>query len=123
MAICPCRRCVSTRSHFLASTPVSKTALSVKYPYLGSATLVLTIGSIIDPNQLNGPGSGSAYLRVNDWDLGTTEPGSSGSPLFDPDHCIVGQLFGGFAACSNDLEDWYGRFYVSWTGGGTSDSR
>jgi hypothetical protein len=68
------------------------------------------------------PGDGT-HIRVTDWDLGTTEPGSSGSPLFDQNHHIVGQLHGGYAACGNDLSDWYGRFSVSWTGGGTSASR
>jgi hypothetical protein len=68
------------------------------------------------------PGNGT-HIRVIDWDLGTTEPGSSGSPLFDPNHHVVGQLHGGYAACGNDLSDWYGKFSVSWTGGGTSSSR
>ncbi len=68
------------------------------------------------------PGDGS-HIRVIDWDLGTTEPGSSGSPLFNQDQRIVGQLHGGGAACGNDLSDWYGRFSVSWNGGGTSPTR
>jgi len=68
------------------------------------------------------PGDGT-HLRVADWDLGTTEPGSSGSPLFDPNHRVIGQLHGGSAACGNDLADWYGRFSRSWTGGATNSSR
>jgi len=68
------------------------------------------------------PGTGN-HLRVADWDLGTTESGSSGSPLFDQDHNIVGQLHGGDAACANDLADWYGRLSTSWDGGGAVDSR
>jgi uncharacterized repeat protein (TIGR01451 family) len=63
------------------------------------------------------------HIRVNDWDLGTTEPGSSGSPLFNLDHRIVGQLHGGNAACGNNLPDWYGRLFTSWSGGGTPDTR
>ena len=68
------------------------------------------------------PGDGT-HIRVTDWDLGTTEPGSSGSPLFDQNHHIVGQLHGGYAACGNDDSDWYGRFSVSWTGGGSNSTR
>ena len=64
--------------------------------------------------------SGATHLRVDDWDVGTTEPGSSGSPLFNPDQQIVGVLSGGFAACGNDRPDWYGRLAVGWTGGGTA---
>ncbi len=63
----------------------------------------------------NGPGD--THIRIIDWDLGTTEPGSSGSPLFDQNHRVIGQLHGGYAACGNDLEDWYGRLYTSWNAG------
>ena len=59
------------------------------------------------------PGN-STHVRVTDWDLGTTEPGSSGSPLFDQNHRVIGQLHGGYAACGNDDSDWYGRFSGSW---------
>ncbi len=65
----------------------------------------------------------STHIRIVDWDLGTTEPGSSGSPLFNPEHRIVGQLHGGYAACGNDLSDYYGRLFLSWAGGGTRASR
>ncbi|MBA3898603.1 MAG: T9SS type A sorting domain-containing protein [Bacteroidetes bacterium] len=54
--------------------------------------------------------------RVPSWTLGTTEPGSSGSPLFNPNKLLIGQLFGGSAACDNNLEDNYGKFSTSWNG-------
>ncbi|MCI5055020.1 MAG: T9SS type A sorting domain-containing protein [Flavobacteriales bacterium] len=57
---------------------------------------------------------GASVWEVADWDDGTTEPGSSGSPLFDQNKRIVGQLYGGSAACGNNLDDNYGRFDVSW---------
>jgi hypothetical protein len=61
------------------------------------------------------------------WEIGVTEPGSSGSPLFDQEGRIIGQLYGGGAACSgtndNDQFDYYGRVGVSWEGGGTSSTR
>ncbi|HZN40899.1 MAG TPA: trypsin-like peptidase domain-containing protein [Planctomycetota bacterium] len=68
------------------------------------------------------PGDGT-HIRLVDWDLGTTEPGSSGSPLFDQNHRVVGQLHGGGSACGLNNSDWYGKFAVSWTGGGTSATR
>lgn len=61
----------------------------------------------------------STHVRIIDWDKGTTEPGSSGSPLFDSNHRVIGQLHGGGAACGNDLSDYYGRFHTSWKGDGT----
>ena len=61
------------------------------------------------------------HLEV-DWEVGTTEPGSSGSPLFDNSHRIVGDLTGGTGVCINPLS-YYGRFFTSWAGGGTDDER
>ena len=72
--------------------------------------------------------SGSAQVWwIDEWEEGVTESGSSGSPLFDPDGRIIGQLFGGLAACSNNpttqnngLYDFYGRFATSWDGSSPS---
>jgi len=67
-------------------------------------------------------GSGS-YLRVNNWTSGTTEPGSSGSPLIQGGtHAVVGQLRGGYAACSNNLEDYYGGLFAAWNHSDTAQS-
>ena len=63
------------------------------------------------------------YLRVPQWDLGSTEGGSSGAPLFDADGRVRGQLFGGRASCSTPEEDMFGWLHLSWTGGGTPATR
>ena len=48
------------------------------------------------------------------WNEGTTEPGSSGSPLLNANQQIIGQRWGGGASCSlPDCPDYYGRFEVS----------
>jgi PKD repeat protein len=53
-----------------------------------------------------------------------TEPGSSGSPIFDQNKRIVGQLYGGPSACgASQMWDYYGCFHTSWVGGGTSSTR
>lgn len=58
------------------------------------------------------------------WSQGVTEGGSSGSPLFDQDHRIVGQLAIGPSGCGKpDQRDAYGRFDDSWAGGGTNSTR
>ncbi len=65
----------------------------------------------------------SSHVRVKSWDDGTTEGGSSGSPLFNQDHQVIGQLHGGSASCNNSSSDWYGALAASWDGGGSSGSR
>ncbi len=58
--------------------------------------------------------SGAPCWHILGWDDGTTEPGSSGSCLLDQDHRIIGQLFGGSASCGNNVDDFFGRFDVSY---------
>lgn len=65
-----------------------------------------------------------SHWKVADWDLGTTEQGSSGSGIFNAANgLLVGQESGGYAACGNDLEDWFGKLSVDWTGGETPSTR
>jgi lysyl endopeptidase len=72
---------------------------------------------------LGAPGSGTTHWHIV-WSGGTTtESGSSGSAIFDSKGQIIGALHGGSANCGNTLPDWYGRFGVSWTGGGSPTSR
>lgn len=78
-----------------------------------------------DPTHPGNWGSGAQniptgnHIIVPDWDIGTTEGGSSGSPLFNRNKQVVGQLHGGAASCNNNSYDSYGWIFYSWTGGGT----
>ncbi|MBR3939101.1 MAG: T9SS type A sorting domain-containing protein [Bacteroidales bacterium] len=77
--------------------------------------------------------SGDANLWEVNWisganNKGVTEGGSSGSPLFNADGLIVGQLYAGVSACNlinypNQLYDYYGKFSRSWIGGGSATTR
>jgi hypothetical protein len=64
----------------------------------------------------------NSHWRILAYESGTTEPGSSGSPLFDQNHRIIGQLHGGTASCSNNIDDYYGKVSMSWTYGGSSSN-
>ncbi len=76
-----------------------------------------------DPLLYDESNGDTTNIRVDNWELGTTEGGSSGSPIFNPDKLVIGQLQGGLAACGNDEYDTYGWFRRSWEGGGTPGSR
>lgn len=71
----------------------------------------------------NGVNWGSTHWRVENWEQAATEPGSSGSPMFDQNSRIVGQLHGGTSSCTSLTYDEYGKIDVSWNGGGTAASR
>ncbi len=59
----------------------------------------------------------TSHWRVDNWEDGTTEPGSSGSALFDANNqLIVGFLHGGTASCDIISSDWYGNFAEAWDG-------
>ena len=61
------------------------------------------------------------------WEIGTTESGSSGSPLFNEEGRIIGQLYAGLSFCdgieNNNDYDIYGRFGVSWNTGNSPENR
>lgn len=57
------------------------------------------------------------------FDHGTIEGGSSGSPLFNQNGYIVGQLHGGPTIVCDNLITYDGKFSVSWDDGADSTSR
>ena len=72
-------------------------------------------------------GINTENINANHWKVmwastlnghGTTEGGSSGSPLFTSEHKVIGQLHGGASNCEGGIwdPDWYGKFNVSWNG-------
>lgn len=69
------------------------------------------------------PEPAGTHWRVADWDLGTTEGGSSGGGLWNAEKRLVGVLSGGAAACGNELDDWYGKLAAGWDGVGNTATR
>ena len=75
------------------------------------------------PIQAMGSSEANSSWAV-EWDRNTTtEGGSSGSPLYDQNGRIIGQLWGGGASCSNlSAPDYYGRVSNSWQPSGSNST-
>lgn len=68
--------------------------------------------------------AGASCWRVGQWTSGCTEGGSSGSPLYDQNKRIVGQLYGGPSYCgapTSQMNDYYGKLATSWNGTSSSN--
>ena len=61
------------------------------------------------------PVATGTWWNIVDWEIGTTEPGSSGSGLFSPAGLVIGQLSHGAATCANPFDDYYGRMAAQWS--------
>lgn len=100
------------------STAPSAESWSIHHPRNDEKAISYNADPLID-----GQNYGPDHWRITEWEQGTTEPGSSGSPLFDVDQRIIGQLHGGTASCSSITWDEYGKFDVSWDGGNSPATR
>jgi len=56
----------------------------------------------------------NGFWKILRWEEGTTEGGSSGAPLFNEDHRVVGYLSGGEAVCGNSVNDYFARMDISY---------
>ncbi|MDP3915860.1 MAG: T9SS type A sorting domain-containing protein [Bacteroidota bacterium] len=87
------------------------------------------------PVSVSYQGGANDHWRAS-FDQGIVQHGSSGSALFDENHRIIGQLHGNqnnICGQNNNFTCWcitqipsigeYGRFDISWTGGGTNATR
>jgi hypothetical protein len=55
-----------------------------------------------------------AHWKIDEWDEGTTEAGSSGAGLFLEDGKLIGLLSGGAASCENPINDYFARLNRIW---------
>ncbi len=83
-----------------------------------STTPLTTINSCI------ASGGSATHWQVF-WSAGVTEPGSSGSGIWDPStHRLVGTLSGGTSDCTRPgSPDCYGKLAVAWAGGNSAATR
>lgn len=105
------------------SNTAASSGVGVHHP-AGSAKKISTYTSSLVSTSYNG-GAANAHWRVI-WSAtanghGVTEGGSSGSPIFDQNGRIVGQLSGGSSFCAaTGSPDLYGKMYTNWDQCGTA---
>lgn len=79
---------------------------------ISTYTSTLRTGTYSDID--NGTGASNSYW-VTSFISGTTEGGSSGSPLFNQDGLVVGTLTGGESSCQSPTgSDYYGKLWAHW---------
>ena len=104
-----------------ATGAVPQKVVAIHHPSLDEKAISIDNDPLVSDDIGRG---GQTHWRVRDWDRGSTEGGSSGACIFDQtSKRCVGTLTGGLATCSNNLEDYFGKFSLHWLGGGTNTSR
>lgn len=109
------------------TNPPSPSGTTIHHPQ-GDIKKISTYTNALKPSVWTN-GSKLAHWKVS-WAQtenghGTTENGSSGSPLYDNQGRLVGTLTGGDSKCDSgylNLPDWYGMFSYSWDQNGTDSS-
>lgn len=120
---------VATNAYFSgwdATGGAAASTVGIHHPSGDEKAISFNTNAVTSTAYLSGTADATAnHWRVDDWEDGTTEGGSSGSCLWDAaTRRCIGQLHGGYASCSAPTQaDWYGKLSVSWTGGGSSATR
>ena len=56
----------------------------------------------------------ASHWRIKSWEVGTTDGGSSGAPLFNQEGKIVGTLVGGGTKCADEINDYFAKLSRTW---------
>ncbi|MDA3882229.1 MAG: T9SS type A sorting domain-containing protein [Bacteroidales bacterium] len=65
----------------------------------------------------------NTHWQIADWEIGTTEAGSSGCPLFTSDHKVYGTLSGGEASCDDPINDYFSKLSSAYYSAGDSSTQ
>jgi lysyl endopeptidase len=109
-------------------------SVTLHHPNADAMKISVDLDPTIEPTSL--PGDLNDYLlksnyRIAKWDIGTTEGGSSGCPLFNSSKKMIGVLSGGLASCGDSIgynsntnrvifslsgneNDYFSKLYFAW---------
>jgi lysyl endopeptidase len=87
----------------------------VHHPHGGAKKISLSGGKIKTSNFEDGQvRTPNAFWHVAEWDMGATEGGSSGAPLFNKNHFVIGTLSGGRSECGAPYNDYFSKLSANW---------
>jgi hypothetical protein len=92
---------------------ISNKGVCIHHPFGNYMQIAIDYHSTISEDIGEGFDSNSTW-KISHWELGTTELGSSGAPLFNEEHRIIGTLTGGRSTCGYTKDDYFTKFGVSW---------
>ena len=105
-----------------ASEDVPQGSVGIHHPNGDEKAISFNDDPLTTTNSCIAGGAINTHWRVDNWEDGTTERGSSGSGLWNPNtRKLMGFLSGGLASCTNINFDCYGKFSVAWDGASATE--
>jgi lysyl endopeptidase len=96
-----------------AKNYISEKGVCIHHPFGNSKQIAIEYHAIESEDIGEGFNANSTW-KVSHWELGTTELGSSGAPLFNEQHRIIGTLTGGRSTCGYPRDDYFTKFGISY---------
>ncbi|BAV06755.1 V8-like Glu-specific endopeptidase [Filimonas lacunae] len=87
-------------------------AATLHHPWGKPTQIALTYQSILS-SAYNSNDTTTTFWRCA-WNIGITQPGSSGAPLFNQQHRLAGTLTGGNATCGQGGNDYFYKIAAIW---------
>lgn len=100
------------------TSQAASSSVGIHHPSGGEKSICVNSNAVTSIASCIGTSNTQTHWKVDDWEEGITESGSSGSGLFSAgSKKLVGFLSGGSSSCNNRAgSDCYGKFTVAWDG-------
>jgi len=96
-----------------ATNMICQNGICIHHPYGNSKQIAIEYHTI-ESEDIGEDFDANSTWKISHWELGTTELGSSGAPLFNEQHRIIGTLTGGRSTCGYPYDDYFTKFGVCW---------